>query len=880
MQPQYQPSAVEQAAQAWWTEHQSFLAREGAAAQGRPKYYCLSMFPYPSGKLHMGHVRNYTIGDVLTRYHRMRGHNVMQPMGWDAFGLPAENAAMQNQVPPAKWTYDNIAYMKRQLQSLGLAIDWSRELATCQPDYYRWNQWLFLRMLEKGIAYKKTQVVNWDPVDQTVLANEQVIDGRGWRTGAVVEKREIPGYYFGITQYADELLSALDTLPGWPERVRTMQANWIGKSHGVRFAFPYELDGQAGQLWVYTTRADTIMGVTFCAVAAEHPLAARAASDNPALAAFIDECRHGSVMEADMATMEKKGMPTGLFVTHPLTGAQVEVWVGNYVLMTYGDGAVMGVPAHDERDFAFAKKYGIDIRQVVSVAGKDFSLDAWQEWYADKEQGSCVNSGRYDGLGYVQAVDAIAGDLKAKGLGDKQVQWRLRDWGVSRQRYWGCPIPIIHCPACGDVPVPDDQLPVVLPEDCVPDGSGNPLAKRSDFVDCSCPKCGGAAKRETDTMDTFVDSSWYYARFASPAASTMVDERAAYWMPVDQYIGGIEHAILHLLYSRFWTKVMRDLGLVSYDEPFANLLTQGMVLNHIFTRRTDKGGIQYFAPEEVELALDAAGKVTGAKSVADGQPVSYDGIGTMSKSKRNGVDPQSLIETYGADTARFYMMFASPPEQTLEWSDSSVEGAYRFLRRVWAFGHRFATEMKPHLPAVRTLGAGALPPELATLRREVHLVLKQANFDFGKFQFNTVASAAMKMLNAIEKVPAGGSLSPGLVAEVAEESLSILVRLLSPITPHLAHGLWTELGLALETGQAVLDAPWPEPVDSALVQDEIELVLQVNGRLRGSVRVPASADKAAIEQFALASEAAVRAMDGKSAKRVVVVPGRLVNIVA
>jgi leucyl-tRNA synthetase len=871
---------VEQAAQAWWTEHQSFLAREGAAAQGRPKYYCLSMFPYPSGKLHMGHVRNYTIGDVLTRYHRMRGHNVMQPMGWDAFGLPAENAAMQNQVPPAKWTYDNIAYMKRQLQSLGLAIDWSRELATCQPDYYRWNQWLFLRMLEKGIAYKKTQVVNWDPVDQTVLANEQVIDGRGWRTGAVVEKREIPGYYFGITQYADELLSALDTLPGWPERVRTMQANWIGKSHGVRFAFPYELDGQAGQLWVYTTRADTIMGVTFCAVAAEHPLAARAASDNPALAAFIDECRHGSVMEADMATMEKKGMPTGLFVTHPLTGAQVEVWVGNYVLMTYGDGAVMGVPAHDERDFAFAKKYGIDIRQVVSVAGKDFSLDAWQEWYADKEQGSCVNSGRYDGLGYVQAVDAIAGDLKAKGLGDKQVQWRLRDWGVSRQRYWGCPIPIIHCPACGDVPVPDDQLPVVLPEDCVPDGSGNPLAKRSDFVDCSCPKCGGAAKRETDTMDTFVDSSWYYARFASPAASTMVDERAAYWMPVDQYIGGIEHAILHLLYSRFWTKVMRDLGLVSYDEPFANLLTQGMVLNHIFTRRTDKGGIQYFAPEEVELALDAAGKVTGAKSVADGQPVSYDGIGTMSKSKRNGVDPQSLIETYGADTARFYMMFASPPEQTLEWSDSSVEGAYRFLRRVWAFGHRFATEMKPHLPAVRTLGAGALPPELAALRREVHLVLKQANFDFGKFQFNTVASAAMKMLNAIEKVPAGGSLAPGLVAEVAEESLSILVRLLSPITPHLAHGLWTELGLALETGQAVLDAPWPEPVDSALVQDEIELVLQVNGKLRGSVRVPASADKAAIEQFALASEAAVRAMDGKSAKRVVVVPGRLVNIVA
>jgi leucyl-tRNA synthetase len=880
MQSQYQPSAVEQAAQAWWTEHQSFLAREGAAAEGRPKYYCLSMFPYPSGKLHMGHVRNYTIGDVLTRYHRMRGYDVMQPMGWDAFGLPAENAAMQNKVPPAKWTYDNIAYMKRQLQSLGLAIDWSRELATCQPEYYRWNQWLFLRMLEKGIAYKKTQVVNWDPVDQTVLANEQVIDGRGWRTGALVEKREIPGYYFGITQYAEELLSALDTLPGWPERVRTMQANWIGRSQGVRFAFPYELDGQAGRLWVYTTRADTIMGVTFCAVAAEHPLAARAARDNPALAAFIDECRHGSVMEADMATMEKKGMPTGLFVTHPLTGDKVEVWVGNYVLMTYGDGAVMGVPAHDERDFAFAKKYGIDIRQVVAMPGQAFSLDAWQEWYADKEQGTCVNSGRYDGLGYVQAVDAIAADLKARGLGDKQVQWRLRDWGVSRQRYWGCPIPIIHCPSCGDVPVPDDQLPVVLPEDCVPDGSGNPLAKRADFVDCACPKCGAAAKRETDTMDTFVDSSWYYARFASPGASTMVDERAAYWMPVDQYIGGIEHAILHLLYSRFWTKVMRDLGLVSYDEPFANLLTQGMVLNHIFTRRTEKGGIQYFAPEEVELELDAAGKVTGAKSVADGQPVSYDGIGTMSKSKRNGVDPQSLIETYGADTARFYMMFASPPEQTLEWSDSSVEGAYRFLRRVWAFGHRFATEMKPLLPAVRTLGTAALPPALAALRREVHLVLKQANFDFGKFQFNTVASAAMKMLNAIEKVPAGGDLPAPLAAEVAEEALSILVRLLSPITPHLAHGLWTELGLATEAGQAVLDAPWPEALEAALVQDEIELMLQVNGKLRGSVRVPASADKAAIERVALASEPALRALDGKPPKRVVVVPGRLVNIVA
>ncbi|MBC7778646.1 MAG: leucine--tRNA ligase, partial [Proteobacteria bacterium] len=774
---------------------------------------------------------------------------------------------------------DNIAYMKRQLESLGFAIDWSRELATCRPEYYRWNQWFFLRMLERGIAYKKTQVVNWDPVDQTVLANEQVIDGRGWRTGALVEKREIPGYYLAITKYADDLLGALDRLPGWPERVRTMQANWIGKSHGVRFAFPYTLDGLAQKLWVYTTRADTIMGVTFCAVAAEHPLATRAARDDAALAAFVDECKRGSVMEADIATMEKKGMPTGLFVEHPLTGAAIEVWIGNYVLMTYGDGAVMGVPAHDERDFAFARKYGLAIAPVIEVPGTTFSPERWQDGYADKERGVCVNSGPYDGLGYERAVDAIAADLKAKALGDKQVQWRLRDWGVSRQRYWGCPIPIVHCAQCGSVPVPDDQLPVVLPEDCVPDGTGNPLARRADFVDTPCPQCGGKAARETDTMDTFVDSSWYYARFATPGSDTqMVDARVGHWMPVDQYIGGIEHAILHLLYSRFWTKAMRDLGLVEYDEPFANLLTQGMVLNHIFTRRTERGGIAYFAPDEVDVATDAAGKVTGATARADGLAVSYDGIGTMSKSKRNGVDPQLLIEHYGADTARFYMMFASPPEQTLEWSDSSVEGAFRFLRRVWAFGHRFATEMQPHLasgrPSASTLAE--LPEALAGMRRDVHLILKQANYDFGKFQFNTVASAAMKMLNAIEKPPEGDA---GLVAAVTEEALSILIRLLAPIVPHLAHGLWGELGFTSTFGSALLDAPWPEPSDAALAQAEIELVLQVNGKLRGSVRVPAAADKDQIERLALASDSARKALDGRPPRRVVVVPGRLVNIV-
>jgi leucyl-tRNA synthetase len=801
-------------------------------------------------------------------------------MGWDAFGLPAENAAMQNKVPPAKWTWDNIAYMKKQLQSLGFALDWERELATCAPEYYKWNQWLFLRMLEKGVAYKKTQVVNWDPVDQTVLANEQVIEGRGWRTGAVVEKREIPGYYLAITKYADELLSALDTLPGWPERVKTMQANWIGKSTGVRFAFPYELDGKAEKLWVFTTRADTIMGVTFCAVAAEHPLATHAAKNNPALAAFIDECKHGSVMEADMATMEKKGMPTGIFVDHPLSGEKVEVWVGNYVLMSYGEGAVMAVPAHDERDFEFAKKYKLAIKQVIAVEGESFSLDGWQEWYADKLRGKCVNSGKYDGLNLEAAVAAIAADLKARDLGDIQVQYRLRDWGVSRQRYWGCPIPLIHCDGdgatagCGTVPVPDDQLPVKLPEDCVPDGSGNPLAKRADFVDCACPQCGKPAKRETDTMDTFVDSSWYYARYCvdptTRAENTaMVDAGTNHWMPADQYIGGIEHAILHLLYSRFWTKVMRDLGLVGYDEPFANLLTQGMVLNHIFSRRTDKGGITYYAPEEVDLKRDEGGHVIGATSKADGQPVDYGGVGTMSKSKRNGVDPQELIETYGADTARFFMMFASPPEQTLEWSDSGVEGAYRFLRRVWAFGHASQAAISAHaaMPA-------RLPDGLAAVRREIHLLLKQANYDLGKFQFNTVASAAMKMLNSLEKAPAGEGRDA-----VVDECFGILLRILSPITPHICHALWAELGY----GADILAAPWPEPVEAALVQDEEELVLQVNGKHRGSIRVKVGADgadkRAAIEAIALASEAAQKFMEGKPAKKVVVVPGRLVNIV-
>jgi leucyl-tRNA synthetase len=879
MQPQYQPERIEREAQSHWDKTGAFRAGTPSAA-GKPKYYCLSMFPYPSGKLHMGHVRNYTIGDVVTRFHKMRGYDVLQPMGWDAFGLPAENAAMANGVPPAKWTYDNIAYMKKQLQSLGFALDWERELATCRPEYYRWNQWLFLRMLEKGVAYQKTGTVNWDPVDQTVLANEQVIDGRGWRTGAVVEKREIPMYYLGITRYAEELLSALDTLPGWPERVKTMQANWIGKSVGVNLGFPYTLEGKPGVLRVFTTRADTLMGVTFCAVAAEHALATHAAKNNPALAAFIDECKRGTVIEAELATQEKKGMATGLTVSHPVTGKAIPVWVGNYVLMTYGEGAVMGVPGHDERDFEFANKYGLPIEQVIDVGGKPYSTGAWETWYG--EHGRCIHSGKYDGLEYQAAVDAIAADLKTKGLGEKQTTWRLRDWGISRQRYWGCPIPLIHCASCGTVPVPDDQLPVVLPDDLVPDGTGNPLNKHAAFLNCACPKCGKPAKRETDTMDTFVDSSWYYIRYACPDNDkAMTDERVARWLPVDQYIGGIEHAILHLLYSRFWTRVMRDMGLVNFDEPFTNLLTQGMVLNEIFYRKEGEGRIQYFNPIDVDITNDEAGKRIGAVLRSDGKPVQSDGIGTMSKSKNNGVDPQSLVEEYGADTARFFMMFASPPEATLLWSDAGVDGAARFLKSLWNFCVEYNQSVRPKIPGAQTaraLGSAKLPASLADARREVHLNLKQANYDLGRFQFNTVASACMKMLNALKGARlenAGDAANGALQAEVLEEGLSILLRVLSPITPHICHQLWRDLGF----GEDVLHAAWPEPADAALAQDEIELVLQINGKLRGKLLVASDAGKDAIEAAARGHEAVARHAEGRPVKKVIVVPGKLVNVV-
>ena len=874
MQEKYQPQEIELAVQAHWNKSGAALAVEDLS---KPKYYCLSMFPYPSGKLHMGHVRNYTIGDVLARFHKMQGFNVMQPMGWDAFGMPAENAAIQNNVPPAKWTYANIEYMKGQLNRLGFAIDWSRELATCKPDYYRWEQWLFTRLYEKGLIYKRFGTVNWDPIDQTVLANEQVIDGRGWRSGALVEKREIPMYYMKITAYAEELLADLDQLSGWPEQVKLMQKNWIGKSEGVRFAFPYELDGKADNLWVFTTRADTIMGVTFVAVAAEHPLATYAAKNNPELAAFVEECKQGGVAEADLATMEKKGMPTGIFVTHPLTGEKVEVWVGNYVLMGYGDGAVMAVPSHDERDFAFAKKYGLKITQVIGEKDKDgsekaFSTDAWEEWYATKD-GYCVNSGKYSGLAYKAAVDAIAADLAAQGFGEKKVQFRLRDWGISRQRYWGCPIPIIHCPDCGDVPVPDEQLPVVLPEDVTVTGAGSPLAKMPSFYECTCPKCGKPARRETDTMDTFVESSWYFLRYCCPDNDkAMVDERVNYWCKggIDQYIGGIEHAILHLLYSRFWTKLMRDVGLFGdsqFGEPFANLLTQGMVVAPTFYREAANGKKEWINPADVDVVHDERGRATGATLRSDGQPVVIGGTEKMSKSKNNGVDPQALIDQFGADTARLFIMFASPPDQSLEWSDAGVEGGYRFLKRLW----RIVFE---HVSAgvVASNAGGELSTELKTFRRQLHQTIGKVADDYGRRkQFNTAIAAVMELLNAFAKLGEDSAMARA----VKQEALEAVALMLYPIVPHACEALFAEL----KPGQTAGEQLFPKVDPAALVQDEIELMLQVNGKLRGSLRVPAGADKAAIEVAALASEAAQKHLEGNAPKKLIVVPGRLVNIV-
>jgi leucyl-tRNA synthetase len=863
----YKPEIIEQEAQSAWEAEGVFRAVEDPA---REKFYCLSMFPYPSGRLHMGHVRNYTIGDVMARYQRMQGKNVLQPMGWDAFGLPAENAAMQKGVHPADWTYENIDYMKNQLKQLGFGYDWAREVATCAPEYYRWEQWFFLRLLEKGLVYKKTAPVNWCPNDATVLANEQVIEGCCWRCDTPVVRKEISQWFMKITAYADELLAELDKLPGWPEQVRTMQANWIGKSYGVRFAFPYELDGQQERLWVYTTRADTIMGVTFCAVAPEHPLATHAAKANPELAAFIRECEQSGTAEADMATMEKKGMPTGISVIHPLTGAAVPVWVGNYVLMSYGEGAVMAVPAHDERDFHFAHKYGLPIKQVIGLkegGEASFTPESWQDWYADKTQGVCVNSGPYDGLSHEQAVDAIAADLKAKGLGEKQVNFRLRDWGVSRQRYWGAPIPVIYCDGCGVVPVPDDQLPVTLPKDVDITGVGSPLARLESFIHVDCPTCGKPARRETDTFDTFMESSWYFARYASADQhGAMLDDRAKYWLPVDQYIGGIEHAILHLLYSRFYHKLLRDEGLVACDEPFANLLTQGMVVAPTFYRE-EHGKKVYIGPADVDVTTDDKGRITGAMLKADGHPVTVGGTEKMSKSKNNGVDPEHLVSRYGADTVRLFTMFAAPPEQSLEWSDSGVEGAFRFLRRLWR-------QVAAHIndgPAP-ALDKAALDDSQKTLRRQVHETLRKVTDDVGRrFTFNTAIAANMELLNTLARFEDKSEQGRA----VRQEALERVALMLAPIVPHICHRLWRELGHV----ETIARAAWPTVDESALVQDTVELVVQVNGKLRGKIVIAADAGNAVAEAAALADANVQRFMEGKPPKKVIVVPRKLVNIV-
>ena len=875
MQELYQPSAIEPAAQRKWAAERAFNVSEDAS---KPKFYCLSMFPYPSGKLHMGHVRNYTIGDVRSRFKKMQGFNVLQPMGWDAFGMPAENAAINHQVAPSKWTYENIAYMRKQLQSLGFALDWEREIATCRPEYYRWEQLLFTKLFEKGIVYKKLGTVNWDPIDQTVLANEQVIDGRGWRSGALVEKREIPMYYFKITDYAEQLLADLDGLD-WPEQVKTMQRNWIGKSRGMTVRFQVAADSREGLpeshrefVQVYTTRPDTLMGATYVAVAAEHPLAAAAAEKQPALQKFIAECKAGSVAEADMATMEKKGMPTGRFVINPLNGERLEVWVANYVLWGYGDGAVMAVPAHDERDFAFAKQYHLPIKQVISVDGQPFDAAQWQEWYADKENGVLVNSSEFNGLNFQAAFDAIAAKLQAASAGEPKTQYRLRDWGISRQRYWGCPVPIIHCDTCGDVPVPEQDLPVVLPENVVPDGSGSPLAKMPEFYETKCPKCGGAAKRETDTMDTFVESSWYQFRYMSPRdnAHMVAPEAAAYWGQADQYIGGIEHAILHLLYARFFTKLMNDEGIVSVREPFKQLLTQGMVLAATYYRESADGKKTWFNPAEVRVQTDDKGRPVSAVLEADGQPVVIGGVEKMSKSKNNGVDPQQIIDAYGADTARLFMMFASPPEQSLEWSDAGVEGAHRFLRRLWRTVYEF----------VQNGGSGvskfsgsqeALSGSLKDLRFKLHSTIAKVTDDYDRRQqFNTAIAAVMELLNQYDKTDTSDEHGQA----VAREVLEAVVLLLSPIVPHICETLWGELA-----GGNLWQQSWPAVDNAALVQTEIEIRVQVNGKLRDKIQIAADADEAAVKAAALATAGAQKFMEGKEPKKIVVVPKRLVNIV-
>ncbi|MFW1676624.1 leucine--tRNA ligase [Pontibacter sp. JAM-7] len=862
MNEHYSPSDIEAQIQTYWEEQDSFTCTEDP---DREKFYCLSMFPYPSGRLHMGHVRNYTIGDVVSRYQRMQGKNVLQPMGWDAFGLPAENAAMKNKVAPAKWTYENVSYMRDQLKQLGFGYDWNRELATCHPEYYRWEQWFFTRLMKKGLVYKKEAEVNWDPVDQTVLANEQVIDGCGWRSGAPVERKKIPQWFLKITDYAEQLLADLDQLDQWPEQVRTMQKNWIGRSEGVDLVFHV---ADFGDLDVFTTRPDTLMGVTYVAVASQHPLALKAAANNAELAAFIEECRHTKVAEADLATMEKKGMPLGIEAVHPLTGETVPVWTANFVLMDYGSGAVMSVPAHDQRDWEFAHKYSLPVKQVIRPTD-DRVINIDQEAFTDK--GVLVNSGDYDDLEFDVAFKAIATDLEAKRKGRVTVNFRLRDWGVSRQRYWGTPIPVINCADCGSVPVPEDQLPVVLPEEVEFDGSGSPIKKMASFIETNCPECGGTAERETDTFDTFMESSWYYARYACRGTeNAMLDpDKANYWLPVDQYIGGIEHAILHLLYSRFFHKLMRDEGLVNSDEPFQRLLCQGMVLAETFYRENTNGSQDWIAPTDVEVETDDKGRLISARHKTDGEPVLSAGMSKMSKSKNNGIDPQVMIDRYGADTVRLFMMFAAPPEQSLEWSDSGVEGAHRFLRRLWkqAFDH-----LATGAPVTPLNIPSDLTETQQDLRRKVHETIQKVSDDVERRQtFNTAIAAVMELSNSIGRFVDVSEQGRA----VTQEALEAAIKLLSPIVPHISQQLWQELGHSSN----LLQSSWPEVDESALVRSTLEMVVQVNGKVRSKISVAADADQDVVLHTALADSNVQKHIGDKAIRKKIVVPGRLVNIV-
>ena len=904
----FDPQAVEAAAQQFWTGTRAFEVDE---VSDKPKYFCLSMLPYPSGALHMGHVRNYTISDVISRYKRMTGHNVLQPMGWDAFGLPAENAAIKHRTAPAKWTYANIAHMKQQLQAMGYAIDWSREFATCQPSYYVHEQRMFVRLMKQGLAYRKNSVVNWDPVDQTVLANEQVIDGRGWRTGALVEKREIPQWFLKITDYAQELLDGLDTLDGWPDAVKTMQRNWIGRSEGLEIRFDVrDADGVAVEpLTVYTTRPDTLMGVTFVSIAAEHPLATHAARDNQELAAFIADLKKGGVTEAELETQQKRGMDTGLRAVHPISGELLPVYVANFVLMNYGTGAVMAVPGHDQRDWEFASHYRLPIATVVvpnavrdaleeirrdlgahadpmgAALGESRATDAYdtgaavqvvqefQQRLAEEgaftERGWLVNSGELDGMDFQQAFDALAQRFEAEGRGARKVNYRLRDWGVSRQRYWGCPIPVIYCDKCGAVPVPEDQLPVVLPEDVAFSGVVSPIKADPEWRKTTCPTCFGPAERETDTFDTFMESSWYYARYTSPGAETQVDERADYWLPVDQYIGGIEHAILHLLYFRFYHRLLRDAGLVRSDEPARNLLTQGMVIAETYYREGDDGRREWINPADVDVVRGEHGHVTGATLRADGKPVAIGGVEKMSKSKNNGVDPQAMIGKYGADTVRLFSMFAAPPEQSLEWNEAGVEGMARFLRRFWREVATHAAQ--PDHPVV---DAACLDARQKTLRRQLHETIQKVGDDYGRrHSFNTAIASLMELLNHVSKFDDPSDQGRA----VRHEVLEAMVLLLNPVTPHVSHALWQVLG---HREQLLEDVPFPKADPAALLRESVTLAVQVNGKLRGTIEAAPDAPREAVEAAALAEPNVARFLEGQAVRKVIVVPGKIVNIVA